>query len=70
MKHLAEVLMILEEHLLYVKMSKCEFGMKKMLYLGNIISEKGVQIDMEKIRAIQDWPAPKIVTELRRFLDL
>ena len=31
LKHLDEVLNILEEHSLYVKMSKCEFGMKEML---------------------------------------
>ena len=49
MKHLEEVLSILEEHSLYAKMSKCEFGMKEMLYLGHIINEKGVQVDMEKI---------------------
>ena len=64
------VLSILEEHSLYAKMSKCEFGMKEMLYLGHIISEKGVQVDMEKIRAIRDWPTPKTVIELRGFLGL
>ena len=42
LKHLDEVLSILEEHSLYAKMSKCEFGMKEMLYLGNIINEEGV----------------------------
>ena len=49
-------------------MSKCEFGMKEMLYLGHIISTEGVQIHMEKIRAILDWPTPKTVTELKGFL--
>ena len=49
-KHLDEILSILEEHSLYVKMSKCEFGMKEMLYLGHIINAEGVQVDMEKIR--------------------
>ena len=51
-------------------MSKCEFGMKEMLYLGHIINAEGVQVDMEKIRAIRDWLAPKTVTELRSFLGL
>ena len=49
LKLLDEVLRILEEHSLYGKMSKCEFGMKEMLYLGNIISVERVQVDMEKI---------------------
>ena len=61
LKHLDEVLEILEEQLLYTKMSKCEFGMKEMLYLGHIISVEGVQVHMEKIRAILDWPKPKTV---------
>ena len=42
LKHLDEVLSILEEHSLYAKMSKCEFGMKEMLYLGHIISVERV----------------------------
>ena len=51
-------------------MSKCEFSMKEMLYLGHVINAEGVQVDMEKIQAIRDWLAPKIVTELRGFLGL
>jgi len=64
-EHLDKVLRILEEHSLYGKMSKCEFGMKEMLYLGHIISAEGVQVHMEKITAIRDWPTPKTVTELK-----
>ena len=70
LKHLDETLSILEEHSLYAKMSKCEFVMKEMLYLGHVINAEGVQVDMEKIRAIRDWPAPKTVTELRGLLVL
>ena len=70
LKHLDEVLSILEEHSLYAKMSKCEFGMKEMLYLAHMISAEGAQVDVEKIRAIRDWSMPKIVTELRGFFGL
>ena len=49
LKHLDETLSILEEQSLYAKMSKCEFGMKEMLYLGHIINAEGVQVDMDKI---------------------
>jgi hypothetical protein len=40
---------------LYAKESKCEFGMTKVLYLGHIIGEKGVQVHQEKIKAIMEW---------------
>ena len=70
MKHLDKVLGILEEHSLYAKMSKCEFGMKEMLYLGHIINAEGVQVHMEKIRAIRDWPTPKAITKRKGFFGL
>ena len=33
---------ILEEHQFFAKLSKCKFGLSKMLYLGNIIGVDGV----------------------------
>jgi hypothetical protein len=41
-RHLDEVLSIMEAQSLYAKESKCEFGMTDLLYLGHIISEQGV----------------------------
>jgi hypothetical protein len=55
---------------LYAKESKCEFGMRELLYLGHIISGQGVQVHQEKIRAIVDWPTPKNLMELRGFFGL
>ena len=51
-------------------MSKCEFGMQEMLYLGHVIGANGVQVHLEKIQVILDWPTPKNVTELKGFLGL
>jgi hypothetical protein len=70
MRHLDEVLSMMEAQSLYAKESKCEFGMTKLLYLGHIISAQGVQVHQEKIRAILDWPTPRNVTELRSFFEL
>ena len=52
LQQLDEVLSILEEKQLYAKMSKCEFGMTEMLYLGHVIGKQGVQVHQEKIQAI------------------
>ena len=60
----------LQEQSLYAKMSKCEFGMKELLYLRHIIGKDGVKVHMEKIRAILEWPSPKNITKLRGFIGI
>ena len=60
--HLEDVLKILHDQSLFAKMSKCEFGLIELLYLGHIIFQDGVKVDMEKIRSILEWPLPKSFT--------
>lgn len=64
------VLIILEGQQFHAKLSKCEFGLTKMLYLGNIIGKDGVWVHVKKIKAIPDWPVPKNVTKLRGFVGI
>jgi hypothetical protein len=45
-------------------------SMKKIHYLGHIISEEGIIVDLEKVKAIQEWPALRNVTEVRSFMGL
>jgi hypothetical protein len=52
LQHVDEVLRILVEQSFYAKLSKCEFGMTKLLYLGHVIGENGVHVHMENICAI------------------
>ena len=52
LKHLDQILSIMEEQSLYAKESKCEFGMIEVFYLGHIIIEKGVQVHQERIQTI------------------
>eukprot|EP00253_Pinus_taeda_P032058 PITA_32058 len=70
LQHIETVLRILEEQQLYAKLSKCEFGLTEMLYLGHIIRVDEVRVHEEKIRAIKDWPEPRNVTELRGFTSI
>jgi hypothetical protein len=56
------VLQVLREHQLYAKLNKCSFYQKKIHYLGHIISEEGITMDPEKVRAIQEWQTPRNVT--------
>ena len=41
-----------------------------MEYLGHIISGKGAEVDLEKIRSIKEWPVQTSVREVRGFLGL
>ena len=44
--------------------------MQRLLFLGHIISPKGIDPDPEKIEAVQQILPPKNVTQLRSFLGL
>ena len=49
---------------------KCSFIKSSVEYLGHIIDSQGLHPTTEKVKAIQDAPKPKNVTELRPFLGL
>jgi hypothetical protein len=70
MKHLEQVLSLLEKNQFYAKLSKCSFGKEEVEYLGHVISQEGVKVDPEKIKAITEWPKPKNISKLRGFLGL
>lgn len=70
LNHLKITLQILKENNLFVKLSKCDFGVEKIEYLGHVISNGGVATDPKKIEAMVQWPMPKTLKELRGFLGL
>ena len=69
-EHLREVLQILRREKLYAKLSKCEFWLRSVSFLGHVISDKGIAVDPKKIEAIIEWPRPVNVSEVRSFLGL
>jgi hypothetical protein len=44
--------------------------MDRVHYLGYIIDQHGVHVDLAKIQVIHDWPTPTTLTELQSFLGL
>ncbi|KAI4310675.1 hypothetical protein MLD38_035634 [Melastoma candidum] len=67
-EHLAIVLQTLRENKLYAKLSKCEFWLENVAFLGHVISAAGVEVDPSKIEAIKGWPRHTNVTEVQSFL--
>ena len=53
-----------------LSMSKCEFFMKQIHYLGHIVSSNGIQMDPTKVEVILKWPEPRNVDELQTFLGM
>ncbi|GAB2279375.1 hypothetical protein Dimus_039348 [Dionaea muscipula] len=66
-EHLKTVLETLRKEQLYANVKKCVFCTNKLVFLGFVVSAQGIQVDEEKIRAIQDWPSPTNVSQVRSF---
>ena len=69
-EHLRIVLQTLREQQLYAKLSKCQFWLDRVAFLGHVISVEGVSVDLQKIEAVVNWKQPKNVLEVRIFLGL
>ncbi|WVZ97914.1 hypothetical protein U9M48_043416 [Paspalum notatum var. saurae] len=69
-EHLRLVLQKLREHKLYAKLSKCEFWLDQVPFLGHIVSKGGIMVDPSKISSVMDWKVPEVVKEVRGFLGL
>ena len=69
-EHLRIVLNLLKDKELYAKFKKCEFWLKKVTFLGHMVSKDGISIDHLKVEAVSNWARPTTVTEVRSFLGL
>lgn len=55
---------------LTISVSKSRFCMRSLKYLGYIVNEEGIRPDPEKIVAIEEYPTPKNVKDVRRLIGL
>jgi hypothetical protein len=69
-EHLHLVLQKLRENRLYAKLSKCEFWMKQVAFLGHVILKGGIFVDPRKDQDVLSWNASTIVGDNRSFLGL
>lgn len=70
LKHLETVLRTLMEHQLYLKLSKCRFGLPEVEFLGHVVSREGIKVDPAKTTAVREWPRPTNPQDVRQFLGL
>ena len=50
--HLRIVLQILREKQLHAKLSKCEFWLDQVIFLGHVLSKGGIEVDPRKVEAV------------------
>ncbi|GBG88394.1 hypothetical protein CBR_g47093 [Chara braunii] len=70
LEHLRRVLETLRSARYKANRDKCEFAREELEYLGHFVSPEGIRPLADKIQAIQEWPEPKNVTDVRSFLGL
>jgi hypothetical protein len=69
-EHLHLVLQKLQDHKLYAKLSKCEFWLKQVAFLGHIILKGGTYVDPSKVQDVLSWKVPTSVSDIQSFLGL
>jgi hypothetical protein len=63
-----QVLQRIQDLDLFLRPTKCSFNQTLVEYLGLIISKGEIHMDSVKLKAIQDWPLPRMVKDVQKFL--
>ncbi len=67
-KHVQLVLSKLQEAGLYLKLSKCEFEMQRISFVGFTVTPEGVKMEPDRVRTIAEWPEPASHCDIQVFL--
>ena len=70
LEHLRAVFIALRDARLSGNLGKCTFCTDWASFLGYVVTPQGIEVDKAKIEAIESWPQPKTVTQVRSFLGL
>ena len=67
-RRLDTVFTILSEYGLKRELRKCYFFQREVKYLGHRVPAEGIATDPEKVTAVENWPRPETLKQLRSFL--
>lgn len=70
LEHLETVFRRLQDYGLHINEAKCCFGLSEVTFLGYVISAQGTRPLDDRVKTIQEYPPPKTVSGLRRFLGI
>ncbi|GJR23598.1 putative reverse transcriptase domain-containing protein [Tanacetum coccineum] len=63
--HLRLMLELLTKEKLYAKFSKCEFWLQEVHFLGHVVNQSGIHVDLSNIEAVKNWKAPTKPSKIR-----
>ena len=69
-RHLRQLCKTLRQHHLFLNPEKCHLCQVEVNYLGNLVGREGVRPQPDRTQALEAWPTPQNVTELKSFLGL
>jgi hypothetical protein len=55
---------------LFANLKKCTFCTNKHVFIGFVVSKRGIEVDEEKVKAIQEWPMPTTINQVTSFYRL
>jgi len=67
-EYLGKMFERLRKYKLRMNPNKCMFGVRSGKLLGFIVSQRGIEVDPDKVRAIQEMSAPQTEKQVRGFL--
>jgi hypothetical protein len=68
--HVRLVLEVLQREKFCVCKAKSSFAQTEIKYLGHIVNKQGIRLDPKKVEAVQTWPVPKNVHDVKSFIGL
>ncbi|GKB78649.1 hypothetical protein Tco_0945544 [Tanacetum coccineum] len=68
--HLKLILELLKKEKLYAKLSKCEFYLQEVHFLGHVVDNNGIHMDPSKTEELKNLKAHKSPLEIHSFLGL
>src|SRR3954464_1347790 len=69
-EHLRIALQLLKDHQLCGKLSKREFWLPEVKFLGHVVSGAGIAVDSNKVAVVVNWATPKTMFDIMSFVGL
>ena len=67
---LKNIFEILRKHKLRLNASKCSFGMGSGKFLGNMVTHRGIEVNLDQVKAINSLQSPQNPKEVQKLIGM